>query len=103
MQEENPDWGAIMTSTATSRHGSGAGREYERGRGGGLVIFASVALAVLGFFNLLDGIAAISRSHVFAANAHYVVGDLRAWGWPARWARPSGTWRCKPACPVGPR
>jgi hypothetical protein len=45
------------------------------------VIFASVALAVLGFFNMLDGIAAISRSHVFVANAHYVVGNLRAWGW----------------------
>jgi hypothetical protein len=26
------------------------------------VIFASVALAVLGFFNMLDGIAAISQS-----------------------------------------
>jgi hypothetical protein len=70
-----------MTSTATSRHGSGASREQESGRGAGLVIFASVALAVLGLFNLLDGIAAISRSHVFVANAHYVVGDLRAWGW----------------------
>jgi hypothetical protein len=45
------------------------------------VVFAAVVLAVLGFFNLLDGIAAISRSHVFVANAHYVVGNLRAWGW----------------------
>jgi hypothetical protein len=70
-----------MTSTATSRHGGGASREHEGGRGAGLVIFASVALAVLGFFNMLDGIAAISRSHVFVANAHYVVGNLRAWGW----------------------
>ncbi len=40
-----------------------------------------MVLAVLSFFNLLGGIASISGSHVFVANAHYVVGDLRAWGW----------------------
>lgn len=51
--------------------------------GHGLVIFASVLLLVLGAFNLIDGIAAVARSHVFIANAHYVVGDLRAWGWVA--------------------
>jgi hypothetical protein len=45
------------------------------------MIFASVLLAVLGFFNLLDGIAAIARSHVFVANAVYVFGSLRTWGW----------------------
>jgi len=38
-------------------------------------------LAVIGFFNLLDGIAAIANSHIFTSNAVYVVGDLRAWGW----------------------
>ena len=38
-------------------------------------------LAVIGFFNLLDGVAAIANSHIFIGNAHYVVGDLRAWGW----------------------
>ena len=26
-------------------------------------------------------IAAIANSHVFTANAHYVFGDLRTWGW----------------------
>ena len=26
-------------------------------------------------------IAAIANSHVFVAGAHYVIGDLRAWGW----------------------
>ena len=70
-----------MTSAATSRHGGGERSRYARHRGGGMVIFASAVLAVLGFFNLLDGISAISRSHVFVANAHYVVGSLRTWGW----------------------
>lgn len=70
-----------MTSSTTSRHGGGERGDYDRSRGYGLVAFASVVLAVVGFFNLLDGIAAISRSHVFVANAHYVIGNLRAWGW----------------------
>jgi hypothetical protein len=54
--------------------------DYGRPRGRGLLIYAAVLLAVLGFFNLLDGIAAIARSSVFIAGARYVVGDLRAWG-----------------------
>ena len=69
-----------MTS-ATMRPARSAGGGYTQGRGLGLIIFASVMLAVIGFFNLLDGIAAIANSHVFIGNAHYVVGDLRLWGW----------------------
>jgi hypothetical protein len=34
-------------------------------------------------FNVIDGITAIARSSVFVANAHYVIGDLRTWGWVA--------------------
>jgi hypothetical protein len=70
----------VMTS-ATSKHGGGDRADYDRGRGYGLVAFASVVLALVGFFNLLDGIAAIARSHVFVGNAHYVIGNLRTWGW----------------------
>ncbi len=69
-----------MTS-ATTRSARGTG-----GRGAtgyGLVLFAAVMLLVTSFFNLIDGIAAIANSHVFVANAHYVIGDLRAWGWTA--------------------
>ena len=68
-----------MTS-ATLRPAGPAGRHAE-GRGYGLVIFSALLLAIIGFFNLLDGIAAIANSHIFIADAHYVVGDLRAWGW----------------------
>ena len=60
---------------------SGAGGRHAEGRGYGMVLFASILLAVIGFFNMLYGIAAIANSHVFVANAHYVIGDLRAWGW----------------------
>jgi hypothetical protein len=51
------------------------------GHGYGLILFASVLLVVAGCFNLIYGIAAIANSHVFTAHAHYVFGNLRAWGW----------------------
>jgi hypothetical protein len=67
-----------MTS-ATTTPARGTGRR--RAEGYGLILFAVVLLLVIGFFNLIDGIAAIANSHVFIANAHYVFGDLRTWGW----------------------
>ena len=48
-----------------------------------MIVFAAALLVTVGIFNLIDGIAAIARSHIFIANAHYVIGDLRAWGWVA--------------------
>ena len=69
-----------MTS-ATTNSPSGTSGRYAEGRGYGLVLFAAVVLLVVGFFNMIYGIAAIANSHVFVANAHYVVGDLRVWGW----------------------
>jgi hypothetical protein len=65
-----------MTSATTRA----AGRHAE-GQGYGLILFASILLMIIGFFNLIDGIAAVARSHVFIANAHFVFGDLRTWGW----------------------
>ena len=47
----------------------------------GLVLFAAILLFVVGVFNLIWGIAAIFNSHFFTTHAHYVIGDLRAWGW----------------------
>ena len=65
----------------TSSRSTGAGGRQAEGHGHGLVVFASILLFVIGFFNMLYGIAAIANSHVFVANAHYVISDLRAWGW----------------------
>jgi hypothetical protein len=67
----------MTSATLNPAHGTGG----RRAEGHGLIIFASVLLLVLACFNLIDGIAAVARSHVFVANAHYVFGDLRAWGW----------------------
>jgi hypothetical protein len=69
-----------MTS-ATIKPARGAGGRHAEGRGLGLVMFAAILLLIAGFFNMIYGIAAIANSHVFAANAHYVIGNLRAWGW----------------------
>src|SRR5262245_37342828 len=66
-----------MTS-ATTRAASSTTRPVQ---GGGLIFFASVMLVIIGFLNLIYGIAAIAHSHVFVANAHYVFGNQRTWGW----------------------
>ena len=68
-------------ASGTMRGTTDVGRA--EGRGLGLVLFAAVLLLVVGSFNLIDGIAAVANSHVFTANATYVIGDLRAWGWLA--------------------
>jgi hypothetical protein len=52
-------------------------------KGSGWVTFAGVLLVLLGTMNVIDGIAAIGRSHFYVANAHYMFGDLRTWGWIA--------------------
>jgi hypothetical protein len=69
----------MMPPTTTPRVGEA--RRHTEGHGYGLVLFASLLLVVIGCFNAIQGIAAIANSHVFAANAHYVFGDLRTWGW----------------------
>jgi hypothetical protein len=60
---------------------SGSGGRHAEGRGYGLVLSASVLLIIVGYFNLICGFAAVANAHVFVANAHYVFGRLRTWGW----------------------
>jgi hypothetical protein len=67
-----------MTSAAMR---PGTRRARAEGRGYGLVLFAGSLLLVVGFWNLIYGIAALAKSSVFVGNARYVIGDLRAWGW----------------------
>jgi hypothetical protein len=52
-------------------------------RGQGWITFAAVLLLTLGTLNVIDGIAAIGKAHFYVANAHYVFGDLKTWGWVA--------------------
>jgi hypothetical protein len=73
-------WEVAMTS-ATTTPPRGAGGHRAEGHGYGLVLFAAILLLILGCFNLVYGIASIANSHVFTAHTHYVVADLRTWGW----------------------
>lgn len=50
-------------------------------RGMGRAVFASVLLLIGGVLNIIWGIAAISNSHFFVNNQHYVFASLRGWGW----------------------
>ena len=86
-----------MTS-ATDRPASSTGGYQEERHGRGFMAFASILLFVIGFFNVIYGVAAIGGSNVFVADAHYVIGDLRTWGW-SLWCSaahssslPSGSW-----------
>ena len=73
-------WEATMTSETTTASTRTGGHRADGG-GYGLIVFAAILLLILGFFNMLYGIAAIANSHIFVANAHYVVANLRFWGW----------------------
>jgi len=44
-------------------------------------LFAGVLLTISGALNIIWGVAAISESHFFVANAHYIVSSLNTWGW----------------------
>jgi len=50
-------------------------------RGYGWVLFAGTLLLMLGTLNFIEGIAAVSNSHFFAGNVHYIAGSLNTWGW----------------------
>ena len=50
-------------------------------KGLGRTMLAAVLLIIGGVLNIIYGIAAISNSSFFTANAHYVFADLKSWGW----------------------
>ena len=54
---------------------------YEEERGSGWVTFAGILLLIIGTLNTVEGIAAIDKASFFVANAHYIAGDLKSWGW----------------------
>ena len=50
-------------------------------RGAGWVLFATVMFVIAACLSMIWGIAAVSSSHFFVANAHYILSDLNTWGW----------------------
>ena len=50
-------------------------------RGLGRAVFASVLLVVGGILNVIYGIAAIGNSDFFINNQHFILSNLKTWGW----------------------
>jgi hypothetical protein len=59
------------------------GAEERSYRGAGWVLFAAVMFVIAASLNVIWGIAAVSSSHFFVANAQYIISDLNTWGWVA--------------------
>jgi hypothetical protein len=57
------------------------GTTYGETGGSGWITFAGVMIFIVAFLNIIDGIAAISKSSFFVGNADYIVSNLRTWGW----------------------
>jgi hypothetical protein len=55
--------------------------DYDDRHGQGLVTFAGVMLMIAAVLNVIYGISAIGNAHVFKGNVHYVLADLKTWGW----------------------
>jgi hypothetical protein len=53
----------------------------QSGWAAGRLAFATLLIATFGLFNVIEGIVAILRSHVFTEDTYYVIGNLRFWGW----------------------
>jgi hypothetical protein len=53
----------------------------ERSSDHGWLLFAGILVMIGGILDVIWGIAAIDKANFFVANAHYVISDLRLWGW----------------------
>jgi len=80
---------ALATNGAQTRPAPGVvetlgSRAEEPSRtGAGWILFATIMFIVAATLNVIWGIAAVSNSHFFVGNAHYIVSSLNTWGWIA--------------------
>ena len=57
-------------------------QEVDGGTGGlGWVVFAGIMIIIVGFLNMIYGIAAIDGAKFYADDARFIFGDLNTWGW----------------------
>jgi hypothetical protein len=77
-----PNEGSDMSTTSGYSPGTEArGADPAEGRGFGWMVFAGIILSISGILNVIWGIAAISNSKFFVQGTHYVISDLKTWGW----------------------
>jgi hypothetical protein len=65
------------TSGASTRSAPG----YDDEQGSGWVSFAGVMLMIVGFINVVGGIAAIDDSSFYVGQTRLIFDDLNTWGW----------------------
>jgi hypothetical protein len=75
MSTVNPAQGASGTQSYESAS------TYVEDDGYGWVLFAGTILAILATINFIEGVAAVSNSTFFVANAKFVFSSLNTWGW----------------------
>ena len=68
-------------STADSPVQATPGGQYAEPEGAGWIVFAGIMMMIVAILNVIYGIAAIGNSKFFVANQHYVLSDLKTWGW----------------------
>jgi hypothetical protein len=64
---------------ATRPHPTDEG--FDDDRGAGWLVFAAIVLGLVGVMNTIYGIAALDNSSFYVRGAHYIIGDLKTWGW----------------------
>ena len=80
---------ALTTNGASTRtpRATGSTLAYETDeslrKGAGWLLFAGIMFLIAGSLNIIWGIAAISGSHFFVANATFILSGLNTWGWVA--------------------
>ncbi len=55
--------------------------DYAEPQGYGWVVFAAVLILLAATLNLIYGIAAIGNSQFYVSSTHFVISDLKTWGW----------------------
>ena len=54
---------------------------YPAGPGYNWLLFATILLFIVGTADIIEGLGAIDGSQFFQRHAHYLFGNLTAWGW----------------------
>lgn len=55
--------------------------DYAEPQGYGWVVFAAVLILLAATLNVIYGIAAIGNSQFYVSDTHFVISNLKTWGW----------------------
>jgi hypothetical protein len=74
---------STLADSEASRPGGieGGGYAYDEPKGYGWVVFCGVMIMMAGVVNVIYGIAAIGNSKFYVSNTHFVISELKTWGW----------------------